>query len=68
MAGKKYPPVTVERLEEALQVIATLIVEHGRDDYIPIMERLEKELANYKEARDPVSRARAILKRQAAKE
>jgi hypothetical protein len=54
-------PVTAEAIEELLHFVAYLIAEKGRVEYGPLLERLERELILYKEARDPVSRARAIL-------
>lgn len=53
--------IMVERLENAIQVVARVIVTYGEVEYAPLLDRLEKELAYFREARDPVSRARAIL-------
>ena len=58
-------PVTEERIEQALRDVAYIISEFGCVEYAPLMERLERELQLYREARDPVSRARAILKQHA---
>jgi hypothetical protein len=54
-------PVTEERIRRALVAVAYVISEHGRTEYGPLMERLERELERYREGRDPISRARAIL-------
>ena len=53
--------VMVERLEAAVRVVAYAISTYGEVEYAPLLDRLEKELSYYKEGRDPVSRARAIL-------
>lgn len=55
-------PITETRIREALLAVAYVISEHGRTEYGPLLERLERELLMYREARDPLSRARAILK------
>ncbi|MET3970816.1 hypothetical protein [Bradyrhizobium sp. S3.9.1] len=63
-AGPTMPfdaPITEARIRQALLAVAYVISEHGRTEYGPLMERLEQELAMYREARDPLSRARAIL-------
>lgn len=54
-------PITEARIKAALVAVAYVISEHGRTEYGPLMERLERELSMYREARDPLSRARAIL-------
>jgi hypothetical protein len=53
--------VTVERLEAAIRTVAYVIDKHNDIGYAPLLDRLEKELAYYREGRDPLSRARAIL-------
>lgn len=68
MIDKEPVLVTAEAIEEALQFIAHLIADEGKVEYTPLMDRLEKELKLYREARDPVSRARAILADHAARE
>jgi hypothetical protein len=45
----------------AIGVVANAICTYNEVEYSPLLDRLEKELAYYKERRDPVSRARAIL-------
>ncbi|QIG97520.1 hypothetical protein [Bradyrhizobium sp. 6(2017)] len=62
-------PITEARIKQALVAVAYVISEYGRTEYGPLMERLERELLMYREARDPMSRARAILDEdQAARE
>jgi len=61
-------PITAAEIEEVLVTVAYVIAEHGRTEYGPLLERLERELQKYKKARDPVSRARAILADHAARE
>jgi hypothetical protein len=53
--------VTVERLEAAIHTVAYVMDRHNDPGYAPLLDRLEKELAYYREGRDPLSRARAIL-------
>jgi hypothetical protein len=65
IARKADEPITIERIEQALRDVAYIIAEYGEVQCVPLMERLERELKLYKEARDPVSRARAILKEHA---
>lgn len=61
-------PITEEWLKRALVLVAHIIATHGRTEYTPLMERLEAELERYREGRDPLSRARAILKAHAKTE
>ena len=61
-------PITAAEIEEVLVTVAYVVAECGRIEYGPLLERLERELETYKEARDPVSRARAILADHAARE
>jgi hypothetical protein len=53
--------VTVERLEAAIMVVARSIADTGEVTHVPLLERLESELAKMKSARDGVSRARQIV-------
>ncbi len=53
--------VMVARLEHAIQAVARVIVTYGEPEYGPLLDRLERELAFYKEEKDPISRARKIL-------
>jgi hypothetical protein len=55
-------PITEERIRQALVTVAYIISTYGEAEYLPLMERLEQELERYKDGRDPLSRARAILK------
>lgn len=55
-------PITEERIKRALLVVARVISECNRPEYGPLLERLERELKTYKEAGDPLGRARAVLK------
>jgi hypothetical protein len=59
------PEVNEANIERALGLWAMIIADLGAVQYVPIFERLEKELKLYKEASDPVARARAVLKDQA---
>ena len=55
-------PVTAERIERALALVAYLV---GRDDegevYVPILDRLEEELALARKVERPRDRARRLL-------
>ncbi len=51
--------LTVARLEKALRRVARLIAS-GRQEYLPIFLRLEKELVSCKEKQDAVLRAKRI--------
>lgn len=53
-------PITEQRIERALVVVAEIIAD-GSPEYMPILEALERHLERYKDGRDPLSRARAIL-------
>ena len=53
--------VTVERLEAAIMVVARSIADSGEVIHVPLLERLEAELAKMQSARDGVSRARQIV-------
>jgi hypothetical protein len=59
--GSKPEVVTVERLEAAIMVVARSIADTGEVTHVPLLERLESELAKMKSARDGVSRARQIV-------
>jgi hypothetical protein len=58
-------PVTPERLERALRFVAYLV---ARDDegemYLPILDRLEEELADCRRRERPRDRARRLLNSQ----
>jgi hypothetical protein len=53
--------ITEERIRQALVTVAHIISTFNEVEYLPLMERLERELERYREGRDPLSRARAIL-------
>ena len=61
-------PITEARIRRALVTVAHIIATYGETEYLPLMERLEKELERYQQGRDPVSRAVAILKAHAETE
>lgn len=58
----KGEPVTTERIERALTFVAYLV---ARDDegevYLPILDRLEEELADRRRMELPRNRARRLL-------
>ncbi|WP_414470866.1 hypothetical protein [Microvirga sp. M2] len=62
----KEEPVTEERLERALVYVAYVMERHG-GVYLPIFERLEKELANLRSKNAALDRARKLLAEARAK-
>ncbi len=60
--------ITEARSRQALVTVAHIIAVYGEVEYLPLMERLEAELARYRDGRDPRSRALAILKAYEATE
>ena len=48
------------RLERALRIVAAIVARPGGEVYVPIFERLERELAALDHARSAVDRARAM--------
>lgn len=61
------PEVNEANIGRVLRLVAGKVAD-GKSQYVPLMERLEKELKLCKEARDPSARARAILNDYAARE
>jgi hypothetical protein len=61
---KNYP-VTIERLETALAIVARAIIADGAV-YAPIFDRLEREIAALRAHDDAVSRAQRYLSARAA--
>jgi hypothetical protein len=55
-------PITAERIERAMVLLAFIITSTGKTKFSPLLERLERELAEYKAERDPMSRAARILR------
>lgn len=55
-------PVTPARIERALRLCAYLVARDGDGlDLVPLMDRLESELARARAEEDPVYRARRLL-------
>jgi hypothetical protein len=52
---------TRERIERALGFIAEIVAGPGGEAYLPIFERLERELAAIDAKADALGRARAIV-------
>ena len=48
------------RLERALQAVAAIVAQRGGEVYLPIFERLERELATLDKAESALARARSI--------
>jgi hypothetical protein len=61
----KNRPITVERLEAALAIVARAIIADGAV-YAPIFDRLEREIAALRAHDDAVSRAQRYLSARAA--
>jgi hypothetical protein len=59
-AAREHEPVTVERLERALELCARLVVLDG-PVVIPYFERLERDLAAMRSDQDAVARAKRLL-------
>ncbi|WBU54421.1 hypothetical protein [Paracoccus sp. SCSIO 75233] len=57
-------PVTLEDLQWMHRMAAELVI--ADPVYLPIFERIERELAAYETAQDAISRARAIAANQKA--
>ncbi|QDW39034.1 hypothetical protein FFI89_018895 [Bradyrhizobium sp. KBS0727] len=55
-------PITEQRLLGAIVIVSEVIVKHGTK-YAPLLDRLERELADLRNVDDPVSRARRHLAR-----
>jgi hypothetical protein len=55
-----HQPVTIERLERALAVVAYMMERDG-PVLVPIFEKLERELAKMKSDQDAIGRARQLL-------
>lgn len=64
-SAHKPQPVTAERIENALDTLARLMIDLGPEGErcIPIFERLEQELAAIKSGQDKMSAVRDRLKR-----
>lgn len=62
-ATRPMPPITAERIETYLDLVARLMNKAGRDAelYLPIWRRLELELAKRREADALLAAARARL-------
>ncbi len=57
---KRPDAMNAERIERALRVAARIVARPGGEAYVPIFERLERELAERQRERGAVARARAI--------
>jgi hypothetical protein len=53
--------ITAERIERALVLLAYAITATGEKRAGPLVDRLERELVHYRNAPDPIERARRIL-------
>lgn len=53
--------ITRARIERALEIIAAIVTGPEGDAYLPIFERLERELAVLDAKTDALARARAMI-------
>jgi hypothetical protein len=55
---------TRDDVQRALRYVAHLIVDKGMVEYLPLLERIERDYRKFEtnDTRDPVDKARAILK------
>lgn len=56
-------PVEERHIEAGVRFMAYVVIRHG-EDYAPIFERLETELAEIRQLRSPADRARLLLAAQ----
>lgn len=61
MSSAAVHPITRARIERALQVVATIVAGPKGEAYLPIFERLERELAAIDAKTDALARARAVI-------
>lgn len=54
-------PITRDQLLQALHVVAEIVAGSGGEVYLPIFERLERELAAMDQTNDAIERARALM-------
>ena len=64
MTGSDDKPVTKNDVERALRYVAHLITDRGMVEYLPLLERIERDYRKFEtgDARDPIEKARAVLK------
>jgi hypothetical protein len=55
-------PVTEQRLERALVTLAYVMTVHGTH-YLPLFDRIEREITTFRTKQDPMSRAKLVLER-----
>lgn len=62
-------PITVERIERALDTLALVMVQSGEEGsvYLPIYQRLERELTELRAEEDAMSRVLARVRRSMAR-
>jgi len=51
--GRKREPITEERLEKALSVLAEIVKEHG-PAHAPLLASMEQELATFRSLRETI--------------
>ena len=65
LAPRHSPPhhVSTARVERALRTAARLVAGPGGDVFVPVFERMERELESRRRKSDSVARAKALLTR-----
>lgn len=56
--GRTREPITEERLEKALNVLAEIVREHG-PAHAPLLESMEQELATFRSLRQTIGESNA---------
>ena len=54
-------PITIERLERAIRIVADMMVKHNRPGLIVTIRRLEAERDRLRNETDPIAYAKQIL-------
>lgn len=57
--------ITIERLDAAILYLAECVLAHG-PEFVPFLDKLERERERLVAAGDPVARARAIVEQARA--
>lgn len=60
-AAREHEPVTIDRVERGLAVLAYLMTLDGPEAVAPLYEALERELAAMRQSQDTVGRAKRLL-------
>lgn len=61
MSTRPDNPISRARIERALHFVAIVVAAPGGEAYLPIFERLERELAALDAKTDALARARSLI-------